>query len=139
MKNIKNEVYNALANIMFETGASKEDMNEAIKWFNEKFYDEDNEESAEMNSEEEQIHEADANVFTEDADENLVERKQMKANELVVGKNYWCGCASRYGRFVRIENVTRCGSTESYAVFRDDIGCAIECKVEAVEHWVVEA
>ena len=139
MKNIKNEVYNALANIMFETGASKEDMNEAIKWFNEKFYDEDNEESAEMNSEEEQIHEADANVFTEDADENLVERKQMKANELVVGKNYWCGWGSRYGRFVRIENVTRCGSTESYAVFRDDIGCAIECKVEAVEHWVVEA
>ena len=139
MKNIKNEVYNALANIMFETGASKEDMNEAIKWFNEKFYDEDNEESAEMNSEEEQIHEADANVFTEDADENLVERKQMKANELVVGKNYWCGWASRYGRFVRIENVTRCGSTESYAVFRDDIGCSIECKVEAVEHWVVEA
>lgn len=139
MKNIKNEVYNALANIMFETGASKEDMNEAIKWFNEKFYDEDNEESAEMNSEEEQIHEADANVFTEDADEDLVERKQMKANELVVGKNYWCGWASRYGRFVRIENVTRCGSTESYAVFRDDIGCAIECKVEAVEHWVVEA
>ena len=139
MKNIKNEVYNALANIMFETGASKEDMNEAIKWFNEKFYDEDNEESAEMNSEEEQIHEADANVFTEDADENLVERKQMKANELDVGKNYWCGWASRYGRFVRIENVTRCGSTESYAVFRDDIGCAIECKVEAVEHWVVEA
>lgn len=139
MKNIKNEVYNALANIMFETGASKEDMNEAIKWFNEKFYDEDNEESAEMNSEEEQIHEADANVFTEDADENLVERKQMKANEFVVGKNYWCGWASRYGRFVRIENVTRCGSTESYAVFRDDIGCAIECKVEAVEHWVVEA
>ena len=139
MKNIKNEVYNALANIMFETGASKEDMNEAIKWFNEKFYDEDNEESAEMNSEEEQIHEADANVFTEDADENLVERKQMKANDLVVGKNYWCGWASRYGRFVRIENVTRCGSTESYAVFRDDIGCAIECKVEAVEHWVVEA
>ena len=139
MKNIKNEVYNALANIMFETGASKEDMNEAIKWFNVKFYDEDNEESAEMNSEEEQIHEADANVFTEDADENLVERKQMKANELVVGKNYWCGWASRYGRFVRIENVTRCGSTESYAVFRDDIGCAIECKVEAVEHWVVEA
>ena len=139
MKNIKKEVYNALANIMFETGASKEDMNEAIKWFNEKFYDEDNEESAEMNSEEEQIHEADANVFTEDADENLVERKQMKANELVVGKNYWCGWASRYGRFVRIENVTRCGSTESYAVFRDDIGCAIECKVEAVEHWVVEA
>lgn len=139
MKDIKNEVYNALANIMFETGASKEDMNEAIKWFNEKFYDEDNEESAEMNSEEEQIHEADANVFTEDADENLVERKQMKANELVVGKNYWCGWASRYGRFVRIENVTRCGSTESYAVFRDDIGCAIECKVEAVEHWVVEA
>lgn len=143
MKNIKNEVYNALANIMFETGASKEDMNEAIESFNEKFYDEDedndNEESTEMNFEEEQIHEADTNVFTEDADEDLVERKPMKANELVVGKNYWCGWAGRDGRFVRIENVTRCGSTESYAVFRDDIGCAIECKVENVEHWVVEA
>lgn len=83
--------------------------------------------------------EADTNVFTEDADENLVERKPMKANELVAGKNYWCGWAGRDGRFVRIENVTRCGSTESYAVFRDDIGCAIECKVENVEHWVVEA
>lgn len=130
MKNIKNEVYNALANIMFETGASKEDMNE-------KFYDtdedNDNEESTEMNFE------ADTNVFTEDADENLVERKPMKANELVAGKNYWCGWAGRDGRFVRIENVTRCGSTESCAVFRDDIGCAIECKVENVEHWVVEA
>lgn len=79
MKNIKNEVYNALANIMFETGASKEDMNEAIEWFNEKFYDtdedNDNEESTEMNFE------ADTNVFTEDADENLVERKPMKTNE----------------------------------------------------------
>ena len=37
-KDIKNEVYNALANIMFETGASKEDMDKAINWFNEKFY-----------------------------------------------------------------------------------------------------
>lgn len=35
MKNIKNEVYNALANIMFETAASKEDMSKAIEWFNE--------------------------------------------------------------------------------------------------------
>lgn len=43
-KDIKSEVYNALANIMFETGASEEDMNEAIKWFNEKFYVDVNEE-----------------------------------------------------------------------------------------------
>lgn len=43
-KDIKSEVYNALANIMFETGASKEDMNEAINWFIEKFYVDANEE-----------------------------------------------------------------------------------------------
>lgn len=44
MKDIKSEVYNVLANIMFETGASKEDMDKAISWFNEKFYEDANEE-----------------------------------------------------------------------------------------------
>ena len=43
-KDIKSEVYNALANIMFETGASKEDMDKAINWFNEQFYVDANEE-----------------------------------------------------------------------------------------------
>ena len=79
MKDIKSEVYKALANIMFETGASKEDMNEAIEWFNEKFYedeveveDEDNEESAEMKFEEGQIYEADTNIFIKAVDGNVV-------------------------------------------------------------------
>lgn len=45
MKDIKSEVYNALANIMFETGASEEDMNEAIEWFNRKFYESEEEEN----------------------------------------------------------------------------------------------
>jgi hypothetical protein len=39
MKDIRSEVYNALADIMFETGASKEDMDKAIEWFQIKFYE----------------------------------------------------------------------------------------------------
>lgn len=41
MRNIKSEVYNALAEIMFETGASKEDMDKAIEWFQIKFYEDE--------------------------------------------------------------------------------------------------
>ena len=37
-KDIRNEVYNALSNIMFETEATEEDMNEAIEWFKSKFF-----------------------------------------------------------------------------------------------------
>lgn len=44
----------------------------------------------------------------------------MKANELVVGKKYWCG------------------KTEKIAVFRDICDCYIECNVEQVERWVSE-
>lgn len=40
MKNIKSEVYNALAEIMFKTGATKEEMDQAIEWFQIKFYEE---------------------------------------------------------------------------------------------------
>lgn len=36
----------------------------------------------------------------------------MKANELVVGKKYWCGWASRSAWFVRFETHTWCGKTE---------------------------
>lgn len=39
MKDIRSEVYNALADIMFETGANKEDMDKAIEWFQIKFYE----------------------------------------------------------------------------------------------------
>lgn len=81
MKDIKSEVYKALANIMFETGANKENMNEAIEWFNEKFYEDevededennDNEESAEMKFEEGQVYEADTNIFIRAVDGNVV-------------------------------------------------------------------
>lgn len=40
MTDIRSEVYNALAEIMFHTGASKEDMDEAIAFFQTKFYEE---------------------------------------------------------------------------------------------------
>lgn len=46
-KDIKHQVYNALSDIMFETGASEEDMDKAISWFNEKFYVDANEEDEE--------------------------------------------------------------------------------------------
>lgn len=39
MKDIRSEVYNALGEIMFKTGASKEDMDKAIEWFQIKFYE----------------------------------------------------------------------------------------------------
>lgn len=41
MKDIRSEVYNALSEIMFKTGASKEDMNQAIEWFQIKFYEDE--------------------------------------------------------------------------------------------------
>lgn len=42
---IRSEVYEALANIMFENEGTKEDMDKALKWFNDKFYEfEDDEE-----------------------------------------------------------------------------------------------
>lgn len=44
MKDIRSEVYNALAEIMFKTGASKEDMDKATEWFQIKFYEDEYEE-----------------------------------------------------------------------------------------------
>lgn len=43
-KDIRSEVYNALADIMFKTGASKEDMDVALEWFDMRFYEVDYEE-----------------------------------------------------------------------------------------------
>lgn len=63
----------------------------------------------------------------------------MKANELVVGKKYWCGWASRSARFVKIETHTWCGKTEVNAVFQDVCDARIECKAENVEKWVRES
>ena len=40
MKDIQSEVYNALSDIMFKSGASKEDMEQAIEWFEIHFFDE---------------------------------------------------------------------------------------------------
>ena len=36
---IRSKVYDALAEIMFETGASEEDMDQAIEWFQIHFYE----------------------------------------------------------------------------------------------------
>lgn len=38
---IRSEVYNALANIMFENEGTKEDMDKAIEWFQIKFYEDE--------------------------------------------------------------------------------------------------
>lgn len=62
----------------------------------------------------------------------------MKANELVVGKVYWCGWASRYAQFVRFETHTWCEKTEKIATFRDVCDCYIELNVEQVKYWVEE-
>lgn len=44
MKDIRSEVYNALADIMFKTGATKEEMDQAIEWFQIKFYEDEEKE-----------------------------------------------------------------------------------------------
>ncbi len=38
---IRSEVYNALAQIAFEHDADKEDLDRALKWFNDKFYEDE--------------------------------------------------------------------------------------------------
>ena len=38
---IRREVYNALAQISFELDASEEEMNQAIEWFQIKFYEDE--------------------------------------------------------------------------------------------------
>lgn len=38
---MRSKVYNALAEIMFEYDANKEDMDQAIEWFNIKFYEDE--------------------------------------------------------------------------------------------------
>lgn len=42
----------------------------------------------------------------------------MKANELVVGKKYWCGWASRSAWFVRFETHTWCGKLKNRSLPR---------------------
>lgn len=38
---IRSKVYTALAQISFEHDARQEDMDEALKWFNDKFYEDE--------------------------------------------------------------------------------------------------
>lgn len=38
---IRRKVYDALAQIMFEYEGTKEDMDKALKWFNNKFYEDE--------------------------------------------------------------------------------------------------
>lgn len=62
----------------------------------------------------------------------------MKANELVVGKKYWCGWASRSAWFVRFKTRIYDEKTVKIAVFRDVCDAYIECNLEQVERWVSE-
>ena len=43
---IRSEVYNVLAGIMFKTKANPKDMDEAIEWFQVHFYDDEYKENA---------------------------------------------------------------------------------------------
>lgn len=38
MKDIRSQVFNALADIYFKTGATPQEMDAAIEWFQERFY-----------------------------------------------------------------------------------------------------
>lgn len=40
-KDIRSEVYNALADIMYKTGATRPDMEQAIEWFSLRFWDDE--------------------------------------------------------------------------------------------------
>ncbi len=61
----------------------------------------------------------------------------MKANELVIGQKYWCGWASRFARFVKIQKSVWCGKVSYKAVFRDVCDAIAECDIENVEKWVM--
>lgn len=61
----------------------------------------------------------------------------MKAVDLVVDQKYWCGWASRFARFVKIQKRTWCGEVSHVAVFRDVCDCLIECEIENIEKWVM--
>jgi hypothetical protein len=37
--NLRSEVYNALSEVVYRSGASQEEMGQAIDWFNNKFYE----------------------------------------------------------------------------------------------------
>lgn len=58
----------------------------------------------------------------------------MKANELVVGKEYWCGWASRSAWFVRFETHTWCGKTEKS---QSSVTCAIAISNAMLNRWSV--
>ena len=64
--------------------------------------------------------------------------KKVNVSELVVGKRYFCGWASRLAVFEKIYTRKRAGKTETVAVFRDVCDAWIECPVDLVEKWVEE-
>ena len=62
----------------------------------------------------------------------------MKAADLKKGVRYWCGWASRYAYFQKIETRKWAGQEITKVVFRDVAGTYIECSPAAVEKWVQE-
>lgn len=63
----------------------------------------------------------------------------MKAKDLIPGKKYWCGWASRYAVYMKKHEYTWAGKKITEYVFRDIADCHIACSEDAVEVWVSEA
>lgn len=61
----------------------------------------------------------------------------MKYTDLVVGQKYWCGWASRFAYFVKIQKQTWCVKTSYKAIFCDICDCFIECDIDNIKKWVI--
>lgn len=62
----------------------------------------------------------------------------MSLENLVVGKNYWCGWASRMAVYIGTKTVKWGAEFITEVRFRDMCGAYIECSPEAVSTWVEE-
>ena len=62
----------------------------------------------------------------------------MSFENLVVGKNYWCGWASRRAVYIGAKTVKWGAELITKVCFQDRCGAYIECSPEAVSIWVEE-
>lgn len=68
-----------------------------------------------------------------------MKEKVVKAKDLIPGKKYWCGWASRFAVYVKKHEYTWADEKITEYVFQDVVGCHITCGEAAVEYWVKEA
>ncbi|RKJ38387.1 hypothetical protein D7X94_16625 [Acutalibacter sp. 1XD8-33] len=59
----------------------------------------------------------------------------MTLENLVVGKKYWCGWASRRAVYIGTRTVKWGSELITEVRFRDICGAYIECSPEAVKEW----